>query len=206
MCLSSAYQLSIAYLHVQSDFPFTEHLRHLFDVISSLDCGKPGDLLRLQRFIHHRAYRKLGYRVLDFSQHWGTSPFVILLQNIDPTLKPKKFQLNLDRSFRSYLVRFGLFPDREQGSKYSFTINPTNALQWGDVLMDAWDRLQKKVLVSTVTGDGTLYEVDMDPPTNRIVIKIVVWIKVLEVLLNPVLRYLASSSKVGDALARAGEI
>lgn len=127
MYLSFSYLLLITYVHVHSDFSFSEHLLDLFHVITSLDCDNSSDLLRLQRFIHHRAYRKLGYRVLDFSERWGTSPIGILLENIDPTLKSTTFQLTLDRSFRSYLERFGLRPDAEQDSRSTFTINPTAA-------------------------------------------------------------------------------
>ena len=60
-----------------SDFEFREHLQDVFDVIVSLKEGCANDLARFQVFIHHRAYQKLGWRVLDFSTHWGKSPFAI---------------------------------------------------------------------------------------------------------------------------------
>lgn len=45
-----------------SNFTFREHLGHLFDVISSLDSQRPQQLLNFNLFIHHRVFRKLGWR------------------------------------------------------------------------------------------------------------------------------------------------
>ena len=44
-----------------SDFEFGEHLQDVFDVIVSMKEGCENDLARFQVFIHHRAYRKLGW-------------------------------------------------------------------------------------------------------------------------------------------------
>jgi len=60
-----------------SDFQFPNHLQDLFDVIVSLEAKNPMHQARFQYFVHRRAYRKLGARILDFSTHLGKLPFDI---------------------------------------------------------------------------------------------------------------------------------
>lgn len=161
-------------------------------MIISLNVDDPSDLLSFQRFIHHRAYRKLGYRVLDFCERWGASPIDILSQSLDSTMEPFTPQFNTEEvPFHNFLQKF-VAPVQLQLAVY--VLNFGNASCWLQALQTAWNNLRDLVLVKGREDKS---------PNNQQVVGIVIWTKVLDHLL-PVLKHISSTPKAGAALALAG--
>ncbi|KAE9387912.1 hypothetical protein BT96DRAFT_947994 [Gymnopus androsaceus JB14] len=139
-----------------NDFTFGEHLQDLFNVIVSLMPSSSVDLMSFQLFIHHRAYRKLGWRVLDFLTHWGKSPFGIIYKCLaDPSLVMESIDLKIDpgsnlHEFIQDRITLQLSP--ETNSEPVYCVNSDNALQWLCVLHVIWSQLQKKLLVTQSQG------------------------------------------------------
>lgn len=214
-----------------SSFAFEDHLQDLFNVIVSLDCNDPLDLHRFQRFIHHRAYRKLGYRVLDFSERWGISPIDIISENLDPasldtiTFRFSTHNPEFHKFIQKYLQPESLNTCSASDSRPSYSIRPDNAHLWVRALQKAWARLQKELLLDTTSKTNSeassspreakkesqkkkpVYDsVNMDLPNNHRVAKLVILMNILDHLQKHVLPHLLSSPKVAQALAHAGTL
>jgi len=61
--------------------------------------------MEFQLFIHHRAYRKLAWRLLQFSTHWGKLPFELLSEHL-PSLPEKLFPITLPDYFHEEIAAF----------------------------------------------------------------------------------------------------
>ncbi|KAE9384557.1 hypothetical protein BT96DRAFT_1007955 [Gymnopus androsaceus JB14] len=189
--------LSIEWLTymILSNFTFGAHLQDLFDVIVSLKPGNSKDLKNFQHFIHHRAYRKLGWRVLDFSTHWGKLPFDIISECLAKSeLESKDFTFKevFNNAIQMHM------PSRassETNSKPVYCLNSDNALQWLNVVYTLWETLQKKLL-----GEGKPKLREIKTPTPEAVCEIVYALMGLEAMM-PVLKHLLSAEGVVGALA-----
>lgn len=195
----------------------------------------PSDLTHFQRFIHHRAYRKLGYRVLDFSERWGTSPIAIIRKNLDPdSLEPSDFTFPNDPNLHTF-IRKHVQPKTPSSSGSPipvYNMDSDNVSNWIDLLEEIWIQLQVEVLdiqvngkplgaswdpLKSVTAPQTgpqkgkkrppriFYMVKKEPPMNKRVVMIVVLMDILENVLR-VFSHLSSSPPVSVALGRAGRI
>lgn len=190
-----------------SDFPFGAHLQDLFDVIASLrrpeSSDQSSDLLPFQFFIHHRAYRKLGWRVLLFSTHWGKSPFDIISDCLpDPNLKSESFRFPGGSSpFHDTLARYVPPESTESGDVY--LVNSNNAARWLALFKSAWAKLQSHLLVKE--SDGKNPKVRTDSPSAESVRRIVAIMVTLERLID-VFKHLLSANGVAQALAKAGKL
>lgn len=179
-------------------------------MIVALNSKNPADLPRFQLFVHHRAYRKLGQRVLKFSTHWGRLPFDILAEHIDTRLKQKTFQFKYqDLEFHN-LIQSYVSPETDISctsvinSRPVYVVNAMNASQWIEALKELWLRLQSYLLVES-SDEGKSLMVNMDSPTTRIINDIVTVMFVLEALM-PMFEYLLSAQGVSQVFARAGEL
>ncbi|KAE9384597.1 hypothetical protein BT96DRAFT_1007911 [Gymnopus androsaceus JB14] len=177
-----------------NDFPFGAHLQDLFDVIASLrrpeSSDQSSDLLPFQLFIHHRAYRKLGWRVLLFSTHWGKSPFDIISDCLpDPNLKSESFQFPGGSSpFHDTLARY--VPPESTQSGDVYLVNSNNAARWLALFKSAWAKLQSHLLVKESDGKN--------PKVRRIVAIMVTLERLIDVF-----KHLLSANGVAQALAKA---
>ncbi|KAE9394521.1 hypothetical protein BT96DRAFT_943087 [Gymnopus androsaceus JB14] len=171
---------SIGASTLANNFTFGAHLQDLFDVIVSLKPGNSKDLKNFQHFIHHRAYRKLGWRVLDFSTHWGKLPFDIISKCLAKSeLESKDFTFKevFNNAIQMHM------PSRassETNSKPVYCVNSDNALQWLNV--------------------GNLSSGEIKTPTPEPVREIVYALMGLEAMM-PVLKHLLSAEGVVGALA-----
>ncbi|KAE9394522.1 hypothetical protein BT96DRAFT_998434 [Gymnopus androsaceus JB14] len=153
------------------------------------------DLKNFQHFIHHRAYRKLGWRVLDFSTHWGKLPFDIISKCLAKSeLESKDFTFKevFNNAIQMHM------PSRassETNSKPVYCLNSDNALQWLNVVYTLWETLQKKLL-----GEGKPKLREIKTPTPEAVCEIVYALMGLEAMM-PVLKHLLSAEGVVGALA-----
>lgn len=216
----------------RSNFTFDQHLQHLFNVIVALDCDDPHDLRCFQRFIHHRAYRKLASRVLDFSTRWGISPIDIISANLDHTLTSKTFHFpTRDPAFHQFVQKC-ITPEpaipSTSDTTLCYRISPDTAHLWVKVLNTAWFALQEELLVAELVEDPGPVEkalfsatqavkkdpakkkpvykkIKTAPPTNGTVGMLVIVMNILDHL-QVVLRHLVSTDKVAKALADAGRL
>lgn len=183
---------------------FGKHLQDLFDVIASLDPKDPLDLACFQRFIHHRAFRKLGWRVHAFLTHWGVLPFDILSKHLDPSLPSKTFDFPFTSPhFHAYLehyVKPGAGMYSHENGKYTYLVDAGNALQWLHGLKAVWSGLQDSLLIN----DNSKWCVKAESPGPRTVNSIVSRIFVLEALM-PIFEHLLSAESAATALHNAGE-
>lgn len=207
--LSLFIQCAFILIISPSRVSFEQHLQDLFDVIMALN-NQTVDLLRFQLFIHHRAFRKLGWRVHEFSTHWGKSPFDILSENPDAELKRKKIEFKYrDLEFHNLIQSYvSAEPDMHStaGSRAGpvYSICVANAPRWIRALKQLWLRLQSCLLTETFE-DGRITEflVKSESPSHHVVNDIVTIIFVLEAL-SPVFKHIVSSRRAADALAKAG--
>ncbi|KAJ3732072.1 hypothetical protein DFJ43DRAFT_1154791 [Lentinula guzmanii] len=135
------------------DLPFDAHLQHVFDILSYLSSisgsEEKGKLLApLQHFIHRRAFRKLGSRVLLFSTHWDRMPFGVLAENIsyissDPDLS-KTFELTLPPAAHETVEVFVQATANVAGSKlrYTYDLNTVNLARWTALFRYLWDEIE----------------------------------------------------------------
>ena len=193
---------------ILSNFEFGDHLQDLFDVITSLNLRDSQDLLHFQLFIHHRAYRKVGWRVLEFSTHWGASPFKIISNSLtDPELESKTFVFKQHLTVHT-LIQNRIMPEPQlssgTSSKPVYCVNSSNALQWLKVLQDFWFDLEDELLVKSPPGKTKRMMVREDSPSYDSVRSIVLAMSALEALM-PVLKHLLSATGVAQALASAGK-
>lgn len=180
----------------------------MFDVIMALN-NHAVDLLRFQLLIHHRAFQQIGWRVRQFSTHWGRLTFDILSENLDPKLKKKTLQFNNDDSEFHNLIQSYVSPDPNIPSAPnrgpSYSVDAENASSWIKALKHLWLRLQSYVLVEIAEeGKTTEFRVATEAPTTKTVNNIITMMFVLEALL-PVFKHLASSRCAAQALVNAGE-
>ncbi|KAE9384584.1 hypothetical protein BT96DRAFT_950459 [Gymnopus androsaceus JB14] len=193
--------LSIEWLTYMTlnNFTFGAHLQDLFNVIVSLKPGESEDLKHFQHFIHHHAYQKLGWQVLDFSTHWGKSPFNIIFNCLaEPELESKDFTFK--EVFNNFIqMHMPSQPSSETNSKPVYCVNSDNALQWLNVLYTFWETLQKELLAE---GKPKVREI---PPTPEAVREIVITLMGLEAMM-PVLQHLLSAEGVVGALAETDNL
>lgn len=195
-----------------SNFTFEEHLQDLFSVITALNCDDIRDLIRFELLILQRAHRKIAWRVLELSTHWGQSPFDIIFDHLDNELPSKTFQFQYrDPEFheviQSYVRAEPPSPsssDRNSGPVYS--INAKNAHQWLLALKYSWAQLQSCLLVQeSDEGNTTRMMVRKDPPNVQTIDNILAMMFLFEALM-PVLKHLLSAQGAAYALANAGEL
>jgi len=185
-----------------SDFLFGEHLQDLFDVIASLQSS---DLAKFQFFIHHRAYRKLGWRVQLFSTHWGKSPFDIISDQLpDANLTPESFQLKGEHSSVHDAINRYVKPVSKTELESVYLVNSDNASSWLALFKSAWAILQSHLFAKDSEGKTT-GRVRTDSPSTASVQAIVAMMLVLERLMD-VFIHLLSAHGVGQALANAGKL
>lgn len=182
-----------------SNFHFAEHLRNLLDIIVALDPGSD-NLLEFDLYMHHVAFRKLGWRVLEFLTHWGKSPFDILSENLDPKLKTKIFEIKGSKEVIRKNIEIDALSSTTKGLRYS--VNGQNASKWVKTLNGLWCRLANHLLVDK---SGTRKKVRKDSLTPAAVEEVVVIIAHLESTL-PILKHILSCKQVPRALADAGEL
>lgn len=181
----------------------------MFDVIMALN-NHAVDLLRFQLLIHHRAFQQIGWRVRQFSTHWGELPFDILSENLDPKLKKKTLQFNNGDSEFHNLIQSYVSPDPNIPSSApnrgpSYSVDAENASRWIKALKHLWLRLQSYVLVEIAAeGKTTELRVANEAPTTKTVNNIITMMFVLEALL-PVFKHLVSSRRAAQGLVNAGE-
>ena len=188
-----------------SNFTFREHLQDLFDVVTSLRHGDASDLLLFQHFISHRAYRKLGWRVLEFSTHWGKSPFDIISDHlVDLNSEPASFQFPCQSSLFHQMIRHFVTPKSMTEQEPDYPLNSDNAPQWLELFQSAWNILQSELLVENSKGKNDM-TVRTDSPSTKSVQNIVVMTLILEDLLD-VLIHLLSADGAAQALASAGKL
>ena len=182
-----------------------EHLQDLFNVITSLRHGDASDLRHFQYFIHHRAYRKLGWRVLEFSTHWGKSPFDIISDHLaDPDLKPASFQFPRRSSIFHETIGEYVTPKSMTEQEPDYPLNSDNAPQWLELLQSAWTALQSELLVENSKRKNDMM-VRTDSPSTKSVHNIAKMMLILEDLLD-VLIHLLSADGAAQALASAGKL
>jgi len=185
-----------------SDFLFGEHLQDLFDVIASL---KSSDLYKFQLFVHHRAYRKLGWRVQFFSTHWGTSPFDIISNHLpDPDLTSESFRLQGVHSRAHAAINRYVEPVSETELESVYLVNSDNASSWLKLFKSVWAQLQSHLFAKDSDGKTT-GTVRKDSPSRQSVEAIVAMVALLERLMD-VFIHLLSAHGVGQALAKAGKL
>lgn len=194
-----------------SNLTFAEHLQDLFDVITALDCDDTLDLIRFELFIHHRAFKRLGRRVLALSTHWGESPFDILSNHLDPDLEPNTFQFQYhDTEFHTLIQKY-VHPDPALSStsgaisKPSYSVNANNASKWIAAFQELWVQLESYLLVADFDGETTRMIVRQDLPSIHTIDNIVAVMFFFEGLM-PVLKHLLSAHGATQALADAGEL
>lgn len=182
---------------------FPQHLRHLLNVIHALRGDHLSDLSSFQLFVHHRAYRKLAWRVMIFRRRWGGLPFNILSEHLDPNLTLKNIELaykspDLHSFIQQYVTEvlpISSVPETRVG--YTYQVDATNAPQWLHALTDLWQGLEDILL----TED---FAVKQESPCPQQVNIIVTTLFLLESFM-PVLVHLLSSEMSAKALGDAGE-
>ncbi|KAJ3745403.1 hypothetical protein DFH05DRAFT_1487823 [Lentinula detonsa] len=135
------------------DLSSDAHLQHVFDILSYLSSISGSEekrklLAPLQRFIHRRAFRKLGSRVLLFSTHWDRVPFDVLAKNIsiissDPDLS-KTFELTLPSAAHETVEVFVQATANVAGSKlrYTYDLNTVNLARWAALFRYLWYEIE----------------------------------------------------------------
>lgn len=194
-----------AYLY-NSNYGFGVHLQDLFDVIMSLDHKNPLDLVRFQLFIHHRAFRKLGWRVQEFLTHWGVLPFDILSQHLDPNLRSETFDFAVGPHFHDCIQRYvklgpKMYVFSLKKGRRVYCVNADNALEWLDGLKEVWSGLQASLLIE----HNSNWRVREESPSPATVNDMVTRVFVLEAFM-PIFEHLLSAESAGAALHNAGEL
>lgn len=185
--------------YILSNYEFDTHLRNLFDVIFALGV-EADNLLDFDLFIHHRAYRKLGCRVLEFFTHWGKSPFHILSENLDNTLESQRFEINgVDQEI--IIQSLKIQPTMRTDLGVVYEIDGGNASQWLAKIEQFWLQLHKILLYSK--NEKLL--VKKESPLPSMVEEIVSIMMILKALV-PIFKHISSPSSVAQALAKAGEL
>lgn len=170
------------------------------DIIFALN-DDSNNLLDFELFIHHRAYRKLAWRVLEFSTHWGEPPFDILVKHLDPNLQPKHFTLNT--TAQAVIQSFTIPPTSQSDLGLVYTVNVNNTSTWVRNLKGFWDRLEGHLLVDNPKKAKKM--IREDSPKPQAVEDIVSVITLLESTMH-IFSYLLSGDDAARALAHAGEL
>lgn len=173
------------------------------NVISSLDCQHPQQLLNFNLFIHHRAYRKLGWRVREFSSHWGDSPFDILSAQLPLDFEPKNFQFLHVReaAFQKLIENY-----RVERSEDEYCLNSENASEWIASLKSVWCNLEDALLIidrklkKAVTKSTPMRNTSPNSSTVEIIVSMMLSLEAL----MPVFMHLLTSRGAAQALADAG--
>lgn len=137
-----------------ASFTFSQHLQTVVNVVFALNPDDVHDLLRFQRLIHHRAFRKLAWRVLYFSTHWGYLPFHILGNHLGKDLPPKIVLFkSRDPEFHSTIQSYvgdgtckhvhsmddlGISSEAE----HAYCVNAENASEWLLAFTTLWNKLE----------------------------------------------------------------
>lgn len=192
-----------------SNFTFHEHLGDLFNVISSLDSQRPQQLMNFNLFIHHRAFRKLGWRVREFSSHWGDSPLQILSAHLRLDFEPRKFQFpHLQGAEFETLIENYRIKVTGRSSPAEYCVNPENAPEWIATLKSVWGILEDKLLIidrelkSPVTKNTPVRTTSPDAETVEIIVSIMFSLEAL----MPVFKHLLTVGGAAQPLADAGEL
>lgn len=195
-----------------SDFTFEEHLQDLFNIITALNCEDIRDLIRFESLILHHAHRKIAWRVLELSTHWGKSPFDILSDHLDSELRSKTFQFQYrDPKFheliQSYVPAEPTLPfssKKDLGPVYC--VNAENAPQWIMAFKYLLAQLQSYLLVQQFNEENIAkMVVRTDPPNAHTIDEMLPMMFFFEALM-PVLKHLISPQWTAHALANAGEL
>lgn len=203
-----------------SNFTFSEHLQHLFDVIAILDPQETQQLLHFNLFIHHRAYRKLGWRVQEFVTHWDKSPFDFISAHLGPELEPMELPIvSRNALFGNLIDNYCKVPDKHCASatvsRDVYYVNAENASDWVGTLKYLWGQLEDSLLEILPEPDTSVENTKKPPrvtkstpvrrtsPDSSTVITIVSTMFSLEALM-PVFMHLLTAEGVAQALADAG--
>ena len=189
-----------------SNFTFDQHLRDLFDVIDSLRNEHNIDLGEFLYFVHSRAFRKLAWRVLEFSTHWGQLPFLIFPVNGDQ-LEKKDFEIRLPHSSHAIFEVCGLgvsripVPNTELiWPKVTYSVESHNVSKWVQLFKFLWQVLESKLLKEAANGGKTLRKDKPKPDEIELIVDTITSLQSL----RPVLKYLLSVEEVAEALSNAG--
>ncbi|KAJ3738406.1 hypothetical protein DFH05DRAFT_1517555, partial [Lentinula detonsa] len=162
---------------------FDTHLQHVFDILSYLST-----------FIHRRAFRKLGSRVLLFSTHWDRVPFDVLAKNIsiissDPDLS-KTFELTLPPAAHETVEKFVKATANVAGSKsrYTYDLNTVNLARWTALFRYLWDEIALRLLQKNSKDQ---WRVRSKTPEHEVFPVIVLHIQILHCL-KTVIKHLFS--------------
>lgn len=185
----------------------------MLDVISSLDPSCIDDLFSFQLFVHYRAFRKLAWRVLEFSRHWGQVPFEILFDHLDKDLASENFTFKYQdpifhHTIQSYLAQAtedDVHTSSSPSSNPVYCVDAENAPQWVNALIGLWNRLEVCLLNITTTAGTDKKTARMTSPNAKTVEQIVTLMYMFEALL-PVFKHLLSAKGVAGALEAAGKL
>ncbi|KAJ3779795.1 hypothetical protein GGU10DRAFT_381761 [Lentinula aff. detonsa] len=182
------------------NFQSDAHLQDVFDILFYLSCiqdrkHKAKLFLPLQKFVHVRAFRKLGFRVYLFSTHWGKSPFDILHENQstiarDPALT-QTFNLALNPDVRDLVEHAIGSIQLVAGStrRYICEVNPGNLALWTHFFQFFWHKLCT-ILLQKNTKDE--WKVQMQKPEAEAVNKLVSAIRTVYELQKVLVIYMPS--------------
>lgn len=181
---------------------FNEHLRDLLNVINALDGDVLSDLIQFQLFIHHRAYRKLAWRVRDFRTRWGGLPFDIISKNLDRNLERKNVELRYKNAefhnfIQDYVDPVPVSPIQQTQIGYMYSVDAENALQWLEALRKLWRQLEAILL----DEEFAVKEESPEPLQVNVIVSTLFFFESLV----PVLIHILSSAVTARALGDAGE-
>ncbi|KAJ3738480.1 hypothetical protein DFH05DRAFT_1517335 [Lentinula detonsa] len=192
-------------------FSFDTHLQHVFDIFSYLSSVSGSEekrklLAPLQHFIHRRAFRKLGSRVLLFSTHWDRVPFDVLAKNIsiissDPDLS-KTFELTLPPTAAHKTVeKFVKATANVAGSKsrYTYDLNTVNLARWTALFRYLWDEIALRLLQKNSKDQ---WRVRSKTPEHEVFPVIVLHIRILHSL-KTVIKHLFSLRSLNSIIWKA---
>jgi hypothetical protein len=218
-----------------SDCAFNIHVRDVFNIITYLQKTpdpEEGLLLKFLLFAHYRAFRTVGLRILEFSQHWGSTPFQLMLAHADDIAKRsdlrKVFTLPLDPPQRILLSKYHLHDTQSSASNilndnppsdckqvYTYIVELSNLSSWLDLFTGLWQQLENQFLIPVPPNDNLLASLGISPsksvrlePQELAKMEyICVFIGTLHTL-QPVLKHLLSANenwKLHCSLEQAGK-
>ncbi|KIK51246.1 hypothetical protein GYMLUDRAFT_64928 [Collybiopsis luxurians FD-317 M1] len=168
------------------DCAFNIHVRDVFNIITYLQKTpdpEEGLLLKFLLFAHYQAFRTVGLRILEFSQHWGSTPFQLMLAHADDIARcsdlQKVFTLPLDppqcillskyhlhdtQSSASNILNDNPLSDREQ--VYTYIVEPSNLSSWLDLFIGLWQQLENQFLIPVLPNDNLSASLGISPPKS----------------------------------------
>ncbi|KAJ3710902.1 hypothetical protein DFJ43DRAFT_1161970 [Lentinula guzmanii] len=125
----------------QHNYSLKDHLQDVFQIFSYLKPPSATKSLEaFSFFIHHRAFRKLGWRIKEFLTHLNDSPFTVL-KTVDFT-RISAQQFAIPFTLAKYdLLRLSKFPLGDE-RPVTLSINSNNVKDWLDGFQQLFSFLQ----------------------------------------------------------------